>query len=207
MITKENLIQLYPLVVKTPFGVDNLSNSLNSCLIKLGTGKYRIPMFLAQTGEESLEYTHVIENLNYSSDALLKLFPSHFSGVADATNYHRKPEKIANRIYSNRMGNGDEVSGDGWKYRGRGILQITGHDNYKACGDFLKIDLLQNPDLLTSLPHSIDSAIWYWNNRNINKVADLEDITSCTKLINGGVIGLEKRISNYKLAKQILGIT
>jgi putative chitinase len=166
----------------------------------------RVAAFVAQCAHESLDFTKLSENLNYSSDALVKLFPTHFHG--DAANYHRQPEKIANRIYENRMGNGPESSGEGWKYRGRGPIQLTGKANYKAFAtDFFEDPetVMDDPDLVTDdIPTSLYSALWFWNKNKLNNYADSEDIKGMTKVINGGYIGLDERISQYNKAIAIL---
>lgn len=204
-ITVDQLTKIYPASNSSSLGIGLVAVALNTVLTTLSPRAGA--MFIAQTGEESAEYTHFKENLNYSGDALYKLFKSHFRDQNDANRYHREPERIANRIYSNRMGNGNEASGDGWKYRGRGFIQCTGKTNYTACGENLKLDLLTHPELLETLPGAMDSALWYWNSRGISKWADLDDVTMCTKLINGGSLGIKMRTSNYALAKQLLGVT
>lgn len=207
ILTKDTLVKIFPNAVETSLGIDAVVAALNNAFSKLGDGPRRVPMFIAQTGEESNEYRSFTENLNYSWEALMHVFPSHFSSQDDAMNYHRQPEKIANRIYANRLGNGDEASGDGWKYRGRGFIQITGMNNYEICGDSLGIDLVSNPDYLCSLPGAVDSAVWYWNIRDINKWADIDDVRECTHLINGGLMGLNFRQSSYDLSKQLLRVS
>lgn len=159
-----------------------------------------VAAFIAQTGHESAGYTTLVENLNYSEQALLSLFPSHFSGAADAANYARQPEKIANRIYSNRMGNGNEASGDGWKFRGRGLIQLTGRDNYTQFGS------VNNPDYLSTPAGAVASAAWFWNKNNLNQYADAGEITIMTKIINGGTNGLNDRIARYNAACKVFGI-
>lgn len=122
-----------------------------------------------------------------------------------AKSYARQPDKIANKVYANRMGNGDEASGEGWKFRGRGLIQVTGKTNYTACGQFLKIDLTQTPEYLETLPGAVDSAVWFWQLHNLNQYADLDDIKTITKKINGGYNGLEERTKYYEEAKKIWG--
>lgn len=207
ILTKDILIKIFPNAIETKLGIDEVVTTLNNAFTKLGDGPRRAPMFIAQTGEESNEYRDFIENLNYSWEALLHIFPSHFSSQEDAMNYNRQPERIANRIYANRLGNGDEASGDGWKYRGRGFIQITGMNNYEICGEALGVDLVSNPDYLSTLPGAVDSAVWYWNSRDISKFADADDVRECTRLINGGLMGLNFRQSSYDLAKQLLGVS
>ena len=169
----------------------------------------RVAAFVAQCAHESAGFTVLQENLNYSSDALNKLFPKYFVNAGrDATPYHRKPEMIANVIYANRMGNGDTESSDGYKFRGRGPIQLTGKDNYKKFAtDFFEDPetVINDPDLVTDdVPTSLYSALWFWNKNNLNKYADSGDIKGMTKVINGGYIGLEDRIKHYNHAIEIL---
>lgn len=162
----------------------------------------RLCHFLAQIIHESGHFKCKSENLNYSAKALRCVFCKYFKTDAIANEYARKPEKIANRVYANRMGNGDEASGDGWKYRGRGLIQLTGKCNYEACGKAIGLDLLCNPDLLTeSAEASVLAACWFWNKNNLNQFADKDDIITITKRINGGTNGLEDRKCNLTRAK------
>lgn len=156
----------------------------------------RYAHFLAQIAHESAGLTATIENLNYSSQGLMKTFPKYFPDFATATEYSHNPQKIANKVYANRMGNGDEASGDGWKYRGRGFIQLTGHDNYKNYG------FEDNPDSVDPA----DSAAWFWYTRALNPLADQDDILTITKLINGGVNGLDDRTARLARVKASLGI-
>jgi putative chitinase len=157
----------------------------------------RQAMFLAQLLHESALLTATIENLNYSELGLVKVFKNYFDRNS-AKRYARQPEKIANRVYANRMGNGNEMSGDGWRFRGRGLIQLTGKDNYIACGKGLGVDLLKNPDYLLTTEGSTRSAGWFWKSRNLNRTADAGDILANTKIINGGTNGLEHRTSLYR---------
>jgi putative chitinase len=161
--------------------------------------------FIAQIQHESINFSAVIENLNYSAAALLATFPKHFT-AAEANEYARKPEKIGNRAYANRLGNGDEASGEGFKFRGRGFLQITGKSNYVDIGKSLGLDLITHPELLEQPKYAMLSAGWFWNSRNLNTVADIskDDVTKVTKIINGGVIGLKDRQDKYNILKTIL---
>lgn len=169
----------------------------------------RVAAFVAQCAHESADFTTLQENLNYSADALNKLFGKYFASAGrDAAPYHRKPEMIANVIYANRMGNGDTASGEGWKFRGRGPIQLTGKSNYqKFASDFFEDPetVINDPDLVTDdVPTSLYSALWFWNKNNLNKFADASDIKGMTKVINGGYIGLEDRIKHYNHAIEIL---
>ena len=167
--------------------------------------KLRLCHFLAQILHESGNLKYKSENLNYSAKALRSVFGKYFKTDEIANQYARKPEKIANRVYANRMGNGNEASGDGWKFRGRGLIQLTGHDNYKTCGISIKLDLLSNPDLLINTAEaSVKAACWFWNKNNLNIFADKDDVKSITKRINGGFNGIEDRESILKRAKSVL---
>lgn len=203
-MNRDQLLQIFPHSASTPLGLDNLVNALNDIFAKLGNQTNRSAAFIAQTGYESESFTVFTENLNYSAQALFKLFPSHFSSIDDANLYGRHPEKIANRIYANRMGNGDEASGDGYRFRGRSFIQITGRNNYINCGNYLKIDLINNSELLENLPYVVEGAEWFWNVHDLNQFADTDNITGMTKIINGGLNGINERISLYNKIKLII---
>jgi len=162
----------------------------------------RISMFLAQVGHESGGLRTIKENINYSAEGLKRVFPKYFRTVNPA-DYAKKPEKIANRVYASRMGNGDEASGDGFRFRGRGAIQLTGRSNYTTCGADLEVDLINNPDWLEEPEGAIRSAAWFWDSRDLNQWADAGDIVTVTKKINGGTIGLEDRQSHYAAALEI----
>jgi len=149
--------------------------------------------FLGQTSHESAGFTALVESLNYKAESLCKVWPKRFPSLEMAQPYHRNPEAIANHVYANRMGNGDEESGDGWKYRGRGLIQLTGHDNYRACGEALGVDLLDDPDLVSTPMYAALSAGWFWSTHHLNNIAS--DIVAVTKKINGGTIGLDDRVA------------
>jgi putative chitinase len=163
----------------------------------------RISMFLAQIGHESGGLTKLHENLNYKPARLLQIFPKYFRDV-DPEDYNT-PEKIANRVYASRMGNGDEDSGDGYRFRGRGAVQLTGKLNYTACGTDLEVDLIENPDWLETPEGAIMSAAWFWDQRDLNDYADKGDVLTVTKKINGGTIGLDERKELYEEALKIFG--
>lgn len=166
------------------------------------TTKDRISHFMAQLEHES-NLKPISENLNYSSIGLVTIFGKYFNSES-SKQYARKPEKIANRVYANRMGNGNESSGDGWKYRGRGFIQITGKNNYKALSEFANIDYVSNPDLLLNEADALISALWYWDMINGNSLADKGDIRGITRAINGGYNGLSDRINKLKKWKSLL---
>lgn len=165
---------------------------------------YRVSAFLAQIAHESGNLRYVKENLNYSADGLLRTFPKYFTPEL-AQKYQRNPKAIASRVYANRMGNGDEQSEDGWKYCGRGLIQVTGKTNYKTCGDFLRVDLLTDPSYLETPEGATRSAGWYWYSRNLNALADVGDMKELTKKINGGYNGLEDRMKHYSHILGVLG--
>jgi putative chitinase len=174
---------------------NELCNLFDNILSSSGIDtKERVNMFLAQCGHESAGFTRFNENLNYSAKALRGVFGRYFLDDKIASEYERKPEKIANRVYANRMGNGSENSGDGWKYRGRGIIMTTGKSNYKEFSEYSGIDAVNNPDLLsTDISVAIQSAVWFWNKNNLNKYCDKNDFIGLTKRINGGLNGLADR--------------
>lgn len=149
--------------------------------------------FLGQMEAES-QLKPISENLNYSASRLRQVFPKYFPTLDIANAYAHNPQKIANRIYANRMGNGDEKSGDGWRYRGRGFIQLTGKDNYRMLTNFAKtygmqVDYVKNPDLLLNEADALISALWYWQSRNINAYAVKDDILAVSRIINVGNAG------------------
>lgn len=167
----------------------------------------RIAAFIAQCGHESGGWRTFSENLNYSAKALDAVFPKYFKRAGrDAEEYHRQPEKIANVVYANRMDNGDTESGDGWRYRGRGPIQLTGKANYTAFSEDMDVDVVDDPDQVSEDKKiALMSAIWFWNKNGLNKYADSGDIKTMTKRINGGYIGLEDRIHHWEEALKALG--
>jgi putative chitinase len=164
------------------------------------TTNLRLAHFLAQCGHESGGFKAVSENLNYSADGLKKIFPKYFPGNLNES-YARQPEKIASRVYASRMGNGDEASKDGFKFRGRGYIQLTGKSNYTIFDKFVDDDILGNPDLVAT-KYALASAAFFFNNNNLwsicDKGADDATVTSVTKRVNGGTIGLADRIKHFK---------
>lgn len=166
----------------------------------------RLAAFLAQIAHESGQLRTVVENLNYSAEALLRVFPRHFDAT-QATAYARQPERIGSKVYANRMGNGDEASGDGWRYRGRGLIQVTGKANYAACGTALGLDLIAQPELLEQPSPAARSAGWFWHRNGLNRQADARDIETITRRINGGLTGLEDRKAHYTRACAALEVS
>lgn len=160
----------------------------------------RVAGFLAQLAHESGGFNAIIENLNYSKEGLRKTFPKYFPTDELAAEYARKPEKIANRVYANRMKNGDEASGDGFKFRGRGLIQLTGRDNYTRFAQALDMNIDDTIKYLETPNGAVASAGWFWDNNKLNQYCDKSDFITLTKRINGGTIGLEDRIHHYELA-------
>lgn len=163
--------------------------------------------FVAQLAHESAQFTRLEENLNYSAKRLLEVWPSRFPFASEAARYANSPEKLANRVYANRLGNGVEASGDGWRYRGRGPIQITGRGNYKAAGDAVGIDLVATPEAVLRPVVGCDVAGWFWQSRKLNALADLDNIRHITMRINGGSHGLEDRRGWLSIAKTVLRVT
>jgi putative chitinase len=161
--------------------------------------------FIGQCMHESNGFRTLTENLNYSAKGLMATWPSRFPNEEVANQYARNPEKIANRVYGGRMGNDVESSGEGWLYRGRGIKQLTGKENYQRCSEALGVDLVENPDLLLESKYAALSAGWFWNKHNLNDLADKGDIETMTKRINGGLLGLDARKAAIQKAESVLG--
>lgn len=164
----------------------------------------RVAAFLAQCGHESGNFVFLRENLNYRAETLMKQWPRYFPTMEIARQYERKPQMIANRAYANRMGNGDEASGDGWRYCGRGLIQLTGKDNYQNFADSIETPVEEVPEYLSTFEGAAQSACWFWETNNLNREADVGDIKKMTKKINGGFIGLEDRFKHYHHALEIL---
>ena len=179
---------------------DSVIDQIPSIESKFGINtSLRLAHFLAQAGHESGNFRLTQENLNYGAKGLVGLFGKYFTPIS-AKEYERKPEKIANIIYANRMGNGSTTSGDGWKFRGRGYIQLTGRDNYTAFGKSIGVDIPANPDVVATT-YALSSAAWFWSKNGLNKLADLgpttEVVTKITKRVNGGTIGLQDRIKHF----------
>ena len=160
--------------------------------------------FIGQCSHESGNFKTLQENLNYSAEGLCRVWPSRFPTLEAAQPYHRNPDKIANKVYGGRMGNGTEETEEGSLYKGRGLIQLTGKDNYTLCSDALGEDFIHSPDLILSPKYAALSAGWYWNKRSLNREADAKDYTGMTKKINGGTIGLEDRIKHINHALAVL---
>jgi putative chitinase len=198
MITADQFHHLFPKAQDPESWVESMNNVFPTYDINT---PHRIAAFLAQCGHESGGWTVFEENLNYSAQGLNSIFKKYFPTLESAQPYARKPQMIANKVYGGRMGNGPESSGDGWKYRGRGPIQLTGAANYKSFAQEMFDDwqnLYDNPDWVTSdRDFALMSAIWFWNKNKLNVQADSGDIKLMTKKINGGYIGLEDRIKHY----------
>jgi putative chitinase len=164
----------------------------------------RVASFLAQCGHESGGFTAIKENLNYKAESLVRVWPKYFN-ASNANDYEHNQEKIANRAYANRMGNGDEASGDGYRFCGRGLIQLTGRSNYQAFADSIQEDINNLPDYLATFEGCVQSACWFWEANNLNQYADNYDLLTMTKKINGGTLGLDDRTARYKKALQIMG--
>jgi putative chitinase len=172
----------------------------------IADSRQRLAHFFAQILHESGCLRFDMENLNYSADALLKVFPKYFKTREEAEAYARQPQKIANRVYASRMGNGNEGSGDGWKYRGRGLIQLTGKDNYKAFASWVRDPrIVDDPDLVSS-EYAVHSAVFFWDSRKLNALADNDDVVGLTKRINGGTNGLAHRRELLNKANGLLAM-
>jgi putative chitinase len=205
VLTKEQLKQLLP---KNPY-IDQWHNALSQLLpdYEINTPQ-RVAAFVAQCAHESGNFMFLKENLNYRAPTLRKLFSKYFPTDELANEYANKPNKqeaIANRIYANRMGNGDESSGDGFRYCGRGLIQLTGKENYSWFAASLGIPVEEASEYLQTFEGAAQSACWFWETNNLNRWADSGDIKELTRRINGGYIGLDDRIKHYQHALHVLG--
>lgn len=160
--------------------------------------------FIGQCGHECGQFKVLEENLNYRAEALMKLWPKRFPTREIADQYARNPKKIANKVYANRMGNRDEASGDGHRFRGRGAIQLTGHSNYYHASQACGVDFVKEPDLVATPQYAALTAGWFWDTHKLNKFADVRDWTGLTKRINGGIIGLDDRIKHINHALDVL---
>lgn len=164
----------------------------------------RVAAFIAQCAHESANFIVLRENLNYRWESLRKTFPKYFPTDDLAKQYEKQPQKIANRVYASRMGNGPEASGDGWKYHGRGLIQLTGKTNYQKFADASKKSLDDVPEYLKSFDGATESACWFWKTNNLNRFADVKDMEGLTKAINGGLNGYPDRLKHYEHALKVL---
>ena len=206
MITQEQLKQLLP---KNPY-ISHWHKALEQLFpdYEINTPQ-RMAAFIAQCAHESGSFMFLTENLNYRWQSLRKVFPKYFPDDAIAQDYANRPNKqeaIANRIYASRMGNGPEESGDGWRFRGRGLIQLTGRHNYTWFAASLEISPEEATEYLTTFEGAAQSACWFWETNKLNQWADKGDILTLTKRINGGTIGLDDRIKHYEHALHVLGV-
>jgi putative chitinase len=205
-MTALTLDQLRQLLPKNPY-VNQWHKALSQLLPDYEiTTPQRIASFIAQCAHESGNFVFLTENLNYKAESLLKVFPKYFKDMATAKAYEKKPEKIANKIYADRMGNGNEASGDGYKYRGRGLIQLTGKTNYTWFAASLEISPEEAAEYTQTFEGAAQSACWFWETNKINQWADTGDILTMTKRINGGTIGLADRQKHYAHALHVLGV-
>jgi putative chitinase len=198
---KEHLSEI---IGKNPY-LDYWYNALSEILpvYEINTPE-RVAAFIAQCAHESGGFKFLKENLNYRAESLTKTFSKYFKTLEEAKQYERQPAKIANKVYANRMGNGDEASGDGFRYLGRGLIQLTGKNNYTLFAAAIDTPLEEIPEYLQTFEGAVQSACWFWEQNNLNQWADKKDILTLTKRINGGTIGLEDRIKHYNHALHLM---
>lgn len=199
--TQDNIKTVFNTIFPKCKDSDLFSNLIYKEATKREFSKDNLAMFLAQTGHETCLYTRFVENLNYSANGLYNVFRKYFNTMSIAEAYARQPEKIANKVYANRMGNGSACSGDGWKYRGRGLIQITGKGNYHQLSYETDINFLAEPDLLLKPEYAVLSAFWFWD---FKKLKNIDSIEKCTKLINGGLNGFDERCALFEKIKKLL---
>ncbi len=207
LITEQQLLQIFP---NAGHRAGFFVPALNVAMERFGiTAPVRVAAFLAQVGHESGQLTRLVENLNYSAQGLAATWPSRYRGAdgkpnALALNLARHPQAIANNTYASRNGNGDEASGDGWRYRGRGLLQITDRANYRTAGAGLGQPLEQEPELLEQPEFAALSAAWWWSTHGLNELADRGEFAAITRRINGGLNGQSERLELWERAKAVL---
>jgi putative chitinase len=203
ILTKEQLSQLIP---GNPY-VDYWHSAMERCLpdYDINTPQ-RVAAFMAQCGHESGNFKFLKENLKYRAASLTKVWPKYFPNMDIANQYAGNEEKIANRAYANRMGNGPEESGDGWRFCGRGLIQLTGRNNYQNFADSIETDINDIPAYLATFEGAVQSACWFWETNKLNQWADKGDMLTLTKRINGGTLGLDDRIKHYQHALHVMGL-
>jgi putative chitinase len=200
---KEHLAEM---IKGNPY-IDQWYDALSAILPEYGINTpERVAAFIAQCAHESGGFKFLKENLNYKAESLLKVFPKYFKTLDEARAYEKRPEKIANKIYGGRMGNGDESSGDGFRYCGRGLIQLTGKENYSWFAASLEIPVEEASEYLETFEGAVQSACWFWEENKLNQWADKGDILTLTKRINGGTIGLDDRIKHFNHALHVLGV-
>jgi putative chitinase len=205
-LTEQQLSAIMPACSDTTAWVKALNNAMTRFDI---TGSRRMAAFLAQIAHESGQLMRLSENLNYAAKRLMQVWPSRFPTLDKALKYEKNPEKLANYVYAGRLGNGDEASGDGWRFRGRGLIQLTGRGNYHSAGQGVGMPLEEQPELLGQPEAAALSAAWFWKSHGLNELADdqsndNEDFKTITKRINGGTVGLQARIAFWERAKAVL---
>lgn len=219
-MTDQEILQILPSSSKVSRAfLSFINSSMSLCSV---IGVKRAAAFISQVGHESGQLTRLVENLNYSADGLANTWPNRYAESDGKGGYvkvmvngrqrnkpnplglslERKPEQIANNVYAGRMGN--TAPGDGWKYRGRGLIQLTGKTNYRLCGEALGLDLLGRPELLEEPEHACMAAGWFWKSNGLNELADKGDIEGITRRINGGINGMADRKALYERALKVL---
>jgi len=202
ILSKEQLAQLIP----GNTNIDKWYEAMSKVLPQYDiNSKQRVAAFVAQCGHESGGFKFLKENLNYKAESLMRVWPKYFPDLVTANRYAHKQDMIANRAYANRMGNGDEASGDGARFCGRGLIQLTGRANQQAFAASIKRDINDMPEFLSTFEGAVQSACWFWQEHKLNQYADTGDILTMTKRINGGTLGLDERKANYNNALKILG--
>jgi putative chitinase len=203
ILSKEQLAQLIP---GNPY-VDYWHSAMERCLpdYDINTPQ-RVAAFMAQCGHESGNFKFLKENLKYRAASLVKVWPKYFPNMDIANQYAGNEEKIANRAYAGRMGNGPEESGDGWRFCGRGLIQLTGRNNYQNFADSIETNINDIPAYLATFEGAVQSACWFWETNKLNQWADKGDMLTLTKRINGGTLGLDDRIKHYQHALHVMGL-
>lgn len=202
ILSKEQLGQLIP---GNPY-LENWHHAMSLCLpaYDINTPP-RVAMFVAQCAHESGGFKFLKENLNYKAASLMKVWPKYFPNQDIANQYANKQEMIANRAYGGRMGNGPEETGDGWRFCGRGLIQLTGRNNYQRFADSIETAIEEIPAYLQTFEGAVQSACWFWEENKLNTWSDQGDVLTVTKRINGGTLGLEDRKKHYEHALHVLG--
>jgi putative chitinase len=205
-LTEQQLSTIMPACSSAAAWVTALNNAMARFDI---TGSRRMAAFLAQIAHESGQLARLAENLNYTAKRLMQVWPSRFPTLDKAIKYEKNPEKLANHVYAGRLGNGDEASGDGWRFRGRGLIQLTGRGNYRAAGQGIGLPLEEQSELLGQPEAAALSAAWFWKSHGLNELADdqsndNENFKTITKRINGDTVGLQERIAFWERAKTVL---
>ena len=204
MLTRDDLVAVMP---RAASAADGVTEALGAAMARFEIDRpARKAAFLAQLAHESGQLSRWAENLSYRWPRLRQIFPKYFRTDAEAQAFDRQPERIANRVYGGRLGNGPEASGDGWRYRGRGPIQLTGKSNYRTCGAALGVDLVAEPELLETPEVGCLAAAWFWADKGLNALADAGDFVTITRRINGGLIGLADRRELWERAKSVFGV-